>query len=356
MILYPTMIHPNRILIPVFLGTLLLGVILAPNPAEAVPKTDVLTLINGDIITCEIKEMVRGKVRAKTDNMGTVSIEWDKVADVTSTYWFLVTLRGGELLYGQLENADDDGYTHIIFQERSTTVLLGSIVEIQPVRYDLWDRFAMSAAFGFNWSKGSDVLQSNLDASVEYKGSIYGYGMDLSAMITDKGDGDITRRNNLNLWLQREISGRFSTRVNTGTERNDELGLAQRISAGLSLGYYLIRSNHLDWQTSLGANLNREWATDSTDPTDNAEGHMGTQLTLFYYDTPKSDISLNLDVYPSFTVEDRWRFEGSFSGRQEIVKDLFIKLEYYESNDTKPPSGASSSSDRGIIISIEWTK
>lgn len=356
MILYPTMIHLNRILKSVLLGTLLLGVILAPNSAEAVPKTDVITLVSGDIITCEIKEMIRGKVRAKTDHMGTVSIEWDKVADITSTYWFLITLRGGALLYGQLENADDDGYTDIIFQERSTTVLMESIVEIQPVRYNLWDRFTMSAGFGFNWNKGSDVLTSNLDASVEYKGSIYSWGMDLSAMVTDKGDGDITRRNNFNLWLQREISGRFSAGVNTGTERNDELGLDQRISGGLNLGYYLIRSNHLDWQTAVGANLNREWAADSTDPSDNAEGQLGTQFTLFYYDSPKSDISLNLDVYPSFTVEDRWRFEGSLSGRQEIVRDLFIKLEYYESRDTKPPSGASSSSDRGIVVSIEWTK
>jgi len=50
------------------------------------------------------------------------------------------------------------------------------------------------------------------------------------------------------------------------------------------------------------------------------------------------------------------RIEGSLSGRQEIIKDLFIKLDYYESRDNKPPSGASASSDRGLILSIEWTK
>lgn len=347
--------HPRN---PVFflLVTLLFGVILTPDIAQAVPKTDVVTLVNGDVITCEIKEMIRGKIRAKTDHMGTVSIEWDKIADIVSTYWFLVTLRDGTLLFGQLSDSHEDGYLVVAFQEKSTDILLSSVVEIQPVRYDLWDRFAMSAAFGFSWSKGSDVLQSNLDASVSYKGAIWSWGTDLSAMVTDKGEGETTRRNTLNLWLQREISGRFSGAVNAGTERNDELGLRQRISSGLNLGYYLTRSNHLDWLAAAGASINREWATDTSDPTNNAEGHLGTQFTLFYYDSPKSDVSLNLDFYPSFTVKDRLRFEGSISGRQEIVRDLFIRLEYYESRDNKPPSSDSASSDRGIVLSIEWTK
>ena len=335
---------------------LILHLVLLADPVFAVPKTDVITLINGDVITCEIKEMIRGKVRAKTDNMGTVSIEWDKVADLVSNYWFLVTLRDGTLLYGQLDDAPENGYLVVVFQDKSTDVLLSSIVEIQPVRYNLWDRFTMSAAFGFNWSKGSQVLQSHLDASVKYKGAIWSWGTDLSSMITDRGEGEITRRNQLDLWLQREISGRFHGAVNGGTERNDELGLRQRLSSGLNLGYYLLRSNHLDWMAAAGASVNREWATKTSEAKNNAEGHLGTQFTLFYYDTPKSDVSVKLDVFPSFTVKDRLRIEGSLSGRQEIIKDLFIKLEYYESRDSKPPSGASASSDRGLILSIEWTK
>ena len=41
-------------------------------------------------------------------------------------------------------------------------------------------------------------------------------------------------------------------------------------------------------------------------------------------------------------------------GEQEIVKDLFLKLEYFESRDTKPPSGAEATSDRGVVFSLEW--
>jgi hypothetical protein len=352
--------HPSTRSLPkhrhLLAGALLVLLLAIPTGALAVPKTDVITLINGDVVTCEIKELIRGKLRVKTDNMGEIYVEWDKVRHLSSNYWFLVTLRDGSLAYGQLEDAEREGYLTVTFQERSRDVFLYSIVEIQPVRYSLWDRFTMSASVGFNWDKGSDVFQANVAASVKYSGAIYSWGTDLSGSHTDNGIDESTRRNSLNLWLLREISGRFSGNTNVGTERNDELGLLRRITAGLGVGYFLSRSNHLELSVLAGANVNREWATDESEPSNNAEGQIGTKFYMFYYDSPKSDITVSLDLYPSFTVSERYRFEGSISGRQEIVKDLFLKLEYYESQDSKPPSGASATSDRGIVFSLEWSK
>jgi hypothetical protein len=77
---------------------------------------------------------------------------------------------------------------------------------------------------------------------------------------------------------------------------------------------------------------------------------------MFYFDTPKSNISVSADLYPNFTVSDRFRFEGSIAATQEVIKDLTVTLEYYESRDTKPPEGANSTSDRGIVFSIGWSK
>jgi hypothetical protein len=342
------------------LGGLVLLFALNSDPAAAVPKTDVITLVNGDIITCEIKEMSRGKLRAKTDHLGEVSIKWDKITKIVSNYWFLISLKDGSLIYGQMSETSQEGQLVVNFQEKSTTIPLDQVVEIDPVRYDLWNRFDMSAAFGLNWNKGSDVFQANVAASVKYKGVIYSWGLDGDGMVTEQGDeqGDeqTTRRNNLDLWLGREISGRYSTSVNTGTTRNDELGLRRRVSLGLNGGYFFLRSSHLEWRAILGATVNREWSTGESDPANSAEGRVGTEFTLFYHDTPKSDITVQADVYPNFTVTERVRFEGSITGRQEIIKDLFLRLDYYESRDSKPPDGANATSDRGIVFSIEWTK
>ncbi|MFQ5936542.1 MAG: hypothetical protein ACE5LB_09050 [Acidiferrobacterales bacterium] len=41
-------------------------------------KTDKVELMNGDVITCEIKSLQRGVLRVSTDSMGTLDIEWEE--------------------------------------------------------------------------------------------------------------------------------------------------------------------------------------------------------------------------------------------------------------------------------------
>ncbi len=337
-------------------GALLILLACRPGSAAAIPKTDVITLISGDIITCEIKEMIRGQVRAKTDHIGTIFIKWDKIARLDSHYWFLVTLNNGSLVYGQLPDSGEDGYLVVGFQEKITTLPMSQVVEIEPVRYDFWERFDISVSLGINWTKASEVFQSNFDTSAKYKGPKYSWGLDASSMITDKGEGDTSRRNDLDIYLQRDFSGKLDWTVDTGAYRNDELGVRMRVNLGANVGYYFFRTSHLELRTLGGANVNREWASLDVDPTNNAEGRVGTSFIIFYHDTPKTDLTVEADLYPGLTDTDRVRFEGSISARQEIVKDLFVKLEYYESRDSKPPAGANSKEDRGIIFAIEWTK
>lgn len=344
----------RRSAIPViFLCLLLFG---WAGSAFAVPKTDVLTLTNGDVLTCEIKEMTRGQLRAKTDDLGTVSIKWDKIERVVSHYWFLISVKDGSLHYGQMSESNLAGSLTINFQEKTITVPMSSVVDIQPVRYQFWDRVNGSISFGISYSQGSDVLQSNLSASMQYQGPIYSWGFNGYAMVTDQGDVGVTRRNELDLSLAREISGRWDGNVSAGTSRNDELGIRLRMTSGLNLGYYFLRKTHQELKGLIGGNINREWDTADSPPSNNTEGHLGLAYSMYYYDSPKTDLTVNADYYPSFTISGRHRFEGNITGKQELIKNLYIQLEYYESLDTKPPEGANSTSDRGFVLGISWSK
>jgi Holliday junction resolvase len=347
---------PERPGVRLLAACLLLLGLLTAAPAGAVPKTDVITLINGDIITCEIKEMSRGKLRVKTDDMDTIYIKWDKIARVTSSYWFLVSFKNGTLVFGQMLDSGQDSFVVVKTAERSLEVGMEAVVEIQPVRKEFWDKLDFSVAWGFNWTKASQVVQSNFDASGTYNGRIYRWGLTLSSIITDRGEGEVTRRNDGSLFLGRDISGRLNGQINTGLSRNDELGLRRRFTGGANLGYFLVRSNHMDLLTQLGASLNREWATEDAPPQNNAELHVGAAYTVFRYDSPKTDLTLTADLYPNLTQKDRTRFEFNAIVRQEIVKDLFVRVRYYESQDTNPPPGANAKEDRGLAFSIEWSK
>ena len=73
--------------------------LLAPQAVLA-QKTDVVTLVNGDTLTCEIKLLDRGRLQVSTDHLGTVYIEWDKIVSVTATRLFRVETASGLRLLG----------------------------------------------------------------------------------------------------------------------------------------------------------------------------------------------------------------------------------------------------------------
>ena len=76
-------------------------VVVLNTPASA-QKTDIVTLANGDRITGEVSSLSRGQLEYKTDDTGTLYIEWDKIATVTSTGQFEVGTSDGRRFVGSL--------------------------------------------------------------------------------------------------------------------------------------------------------------------------------------------------------------------------------------------------------------
>ena len=61
----------------------------------AAPKTDVVVFINGERLTGEVKGLERGILSYSTDFMGTIDIEWDKVAQLRSDQLFEIEMLDG---------------------------------------------------------------------------------------------------------------------------------------------------------------------------------------------------------------------------------------------------------------------
>ena len=86
-------------------SALVLLLLLADSAAGAT-KTDIVELLNGDRITCEFRKLERGKLTVKTDGIGTIAIEWDDVARVTSAASYDVELESGQRFFGSLARSD----------------------------------------------------------------------------------------------------------------------------------------------------------------------------------------------------------------------------------------------------------
>ncbi len=67
----------------------------------AQPRTDVVTLPNGDRITGEVVRLDRGRLEFKTDDAGTLYLEWDKLATVVATRLVEVVTSDGRTVSRQ---------------------------------------------------------------------------------------------------------------------------------------------------------------------------------------------------------------------------------------------------------------
>lgn len=94
----------SAILVGVLTSTLL-----AAAGALAREKIDVITLVNGDRITGEIKQLDVGILTVSSDHVGTISVEWVAVVSVESTQLFEVILAGGDQLVGTFDPGPASG-------------------------------------------------------------------------------------------------------------------------------------------------------------------------------------------------------------------------------------------------------
>ena len=74
-------------------------------------RTDVVTLANGDRITGEIVRLERGRLEFKTDDAGTLYLEWDKLSSLVSTRPVEVLTTDSRRFLGSLGPAADRSIT-----------------------------------------------------------------------------------------------------------------------------------------------------------------------------------------------------------------------------------------------------
>jgi len=335
---------------------LLLFLLVAATPGIAGPKTDTVRLDTGDILTGEIKSLERGQLTYSTDTMETVSIKWARVLRISSPNWYLVTVEGGAQHYGRLQNADSDGKLRVAILNRYEDLDMVNVVRIEPIESKLWDRISVALSFGLSYTQASDVSQLTFDGSIGYKDRRHLVELGGNTIRTDKGDGsDRSQQFDLALQYQYTLTGRlFGTGILSG-ERNDELGLELRVLGGLGTGYRLIEQGASVLTLVGGLSENREYSTGDESPTNNTEALLNSRYSLYFYESPKTDLDLRGTFYQTVGGR-RQRFEFSTSARRELIPDFFIVLNYYESYDSDPPSAEGDKTDRGVVLQISWSK
>ena len=307
-------------------------------------KTDVVILINGNAVTGEVKSLEFGALRYSTDSMGTVDIDWEDIVSVTSKQKLQVELTDGTRHYGELAATGKPHTVRIVTLSDEFLLESTQIVRMTPIETSdkFYQRLDGSFSFGIQTQKASGVTTSNLAADVSYRARKYLVGVRVSSAVTDQPNEPTSARQSASTNYQRFRQNRWFTEWFTGWEKNDEQGIASRVSAGGAWGRYFVQTNKNQFSMTAGLQASgSEFVGDDPDATD-AEGRFEIRY-LKRSLVPEADFRITATIYPLLEDLSQYRAESDMSLRREIVKDLFLDLSIGYSYISNPPEGGQSS-------------
>ena len=325
---------------------------------QAAPKTDVITLVNGDRITGEIKDLAYGQLKLKTDYLGTIYIQWNKIASIETQQILQLELADGQRLFGSIA---DPGPGDAILR-LTTSGAEGAPVEVPtmqvvraaPLKERAWyDRLDGSFSVGYSYTQSSAVEQFNLAASVGSRDRKRKWRVEAESQITTQFEGPNTQRATVTGTIERFRRNARFVQYTGELTHNQGLGLDLRTLVGVGYGRYLYQREGVEWKAAAGVTLQNEQRIDGQS-IQSSEASFNTEARLFRLDRPKRDIVASLTILPSLTESSRVRGEASLKARQEFIDDLFLELSLYNSYDSDPPLGADSN-DWGLVTSLGFT-
>lgn len=327
---------------------------LISTSANAQGRTDVVTLANGDRITGEIMNLERGRLEFKTDDAGTLYLEWDKLISLVAARQVEVVTVAGIRHLGTLGPASPQSIS-VITDSDPVPLRMIEVTGIHPIGRSFWQRLDGSFDAGFSYTRSSGIAQLNVNSDTVFRRPAFSARLSASITITEQGDGsERDDRGTVELsylkyrWQEWFVSaaGRF--------ESNESLGLKLRSQVAAATGPRLVNSNRAQVAAGAGIVFNDERGVDVA-PTQNIEALFVLRASYYTYDRPKTNLDLNTQYYPSLSDPGRQRLQLDASAKRELWKDFFVSLSLYNTYDSRPPNPAADSNDIGLVITVGWS-
>ena len=327
--------------------------VLLPGFAFAA-HTDVIIFDNGDKLTGEVKTLQRGKLNFKTEATGTISIEWENVAFLSSNQNLQVETSDGEIYLGALQESDNARELIVLTDSGPVALDDDRVVDINPVDQKDWRDWDVDVSAGYNFTSASNVTQGNLGIDAKRRTTVRVLSLSYSAIVSDSSDNEPSESQDLTLsWTKL----RQNHWTNTGTlafSQNTQLGLNLRSSIGWGIGKILVDTNHSGFAMGAGLKVSEEDNIDVAEDTTSLEAYGKLEWDWFHYDSPEWDLSTEFELIPSLTEQGRVRYEFDTTVKWEIFKDFYWSIELYDNFDNQSKSEGAAEHDYGVITSISY--
>jgi small nuclear ribonucleoprotein (snRNP)-like protein len=332
----------------------LTGILLGPSAVAAQRVRDeVVELSNGDRVTGEIKGLDRSQLTVRTIDLGTVQIRWQRVVRLNSNRTLEIELADGRRLQGSIMSPLPSTL-EVTGSAGTATVDLASIVVIRPVARSWIGDLTGRIDAGFSYTRGSQVAQSSANAVITNRRPAFESTVIFNAVLTNiEGQPDssryLLRYNYYRFWTGRVFVGGLAD-----GQRNRDLGISFRLSAGAGPSYRILKSQRQELTVLGGPLLVREVPIEEPASTD-ALALAATNYSLFFNEYPKTNLDVTNQLRFGLSEPGRFLLDLNASVRRELWRDFYIAGSLYNSYDNRPPASSTLKNDVGVTLTVGWT-
>ncbi|HEV2672507.1 MAG TPA: DUF481 domain-containing protein [Gemmatimonadales bacterium] len=325
---------------------------LAAQPLSA-QKVDTVVIRNGDRIVGEIKALDHGALTYKTDDVGTLTIKWDKIDRIVSPRYFEVEDQSGRRYYGNLQPSREDGRMVVAVSSFIDTLDIVSVVRIYPIGRSFLARVDGHLNLAASFQRANKLRDISVDFEAEHRTQVRLTKLQSNVYFQAQEGANATSRNSVALSQLRMLKHRWLLTAAGQLQQNEELDLAVRGLLGAGGGRFLSQTNRLEILVLSGLAYTNERFYGSS-ASSNLELLVTGQADYYRRDSPKTTLESTLTFYPSITDLGRIRSELDVGGSHEVIKDFNIGLTVFDNFDSRPPSTTASKNDFGLTFFVGW--
>ena len=315
-------------------------------------KIDTVYFQHGDRLTGELLTLDKGILKLKTDDGGTVSIEWKNIDSLCILNPLRIIKHNGGILFGQLFPSGKRGVCILLDENNDKSEIeLQAIVELIQLEKRILDRLSGTLSAGYSYIKATKVTQLDFSGDIDYKGEKTILSANYDVVLTDDGS-ETTQRQSGGATYYRVLPKNWMVQGKIMGESNSEFKLDLRTSIITGVSYSFIRTNTQIFQFGSGVSVSREFSGDLAQ--NNFEGLFGLKYYLFILESPK--VSFNFDGYfiPGINYFGRIRSSINTDLKWEMFKDFYLKGSLFFNFDNQPLSGIDTHTDWGTSLGFEF--
>ncbi len=318
-------------------------------------KKDTLFFNNSTLIIGKLKKIKVGVVTFDPDDANDITVQLRKLKAIDATREiYRVESINKEVLYGVLKPDSLPRRVNIVNGEIQKSIELVEIINLYPYSKKFIQRFSGNVGLGYNYTRSSGFGRLNFDMALNYHSKKIEVTTSIST-IYSVTDSSFTRdREDVSLKDNYFFSPTSFATIFLVYQRNLELGLQRRFQQGIGVGNKFITSKVAYAWARTGLVFNQEKSTEGVTPGTQIEYFVQLQFNLFKFTKPEIKLDIKQTFYTGLTEKGRIRSDGEANLSWEIIKDLRLSIQLYDTYDSRPPVAGSANFDYGIVFGVSY--